>query len=195
MATDVISGLALLVAVYGVWLSRRVARREERRDEQRRTSDIKVVCGERSGLTGPPVIGTSVPIEHILMIRVINGGEAPEYVHAITLESERPLPMTVAVREPHGTVEVRPRDQQTFELPLDGHQGFAWDEPFRAAVRLANEQVFYSEYGEIQPPHHGQTTVISDPEQVPDDQVGVIRFVPGERMAIGLAPEGKDDEP
>lgn len=196
MITDVISGLALFVAAYGVWLSRRVEQRGEQRYEQRHASEIKVVCGERSGLGGPPVIGTTVPLEHFLIIRVINGGEAPEYVHSITLESERPLPMTVLVRAPEGTVEVRPRDQATFELALDGRQAFAWDEPFRAVVQLANEQVFYSGYGEIRPPEHGQTVVIPNPEQVPDDQVGVIRVVPGERMAVGLMPgeDGQDDE-
>ncbi len=191
MVTDIISGLALVVAACGVWLSRRVARREERQDEQRRKSDIKVVCGERLGLGGSPVIGATVPLEHFLTIRVLNGGEAPEYVHEITLESERPQPTTVAVRKPNGTVEVRPRDHQTFELPLDGRQGFTWDEPFRAVVRLANEQVFYSGYGAIQSPRHGQTVVIPDPDQVPDDEMGVIHFVPGERIAIGLAP-GED---
>jgi hypothetical protein len=193
MDTDIISGLALLVAAYGVWLSRRVARRDERLEEQRRVSDIKVACSERQSLDGPPVIGTTVSREHILTVRVINGGEAPEYVHSITLESERPLPLTVSVREPQGTVEVRPRDQQTFELALDGHQGFAWDEPFRAVIRLANEQTFYSDYGTVQSPQHGQSVVIPDPEQVPDDQIGHVRFIPGERIATTLEP-GEDQD-
>jgi hypothetical protein len=183
MATDIISGLALVVAAYSVWLARRGAQREEHLEAKKRASDIKVVCGERSSLGGPAVIGTTVPMEHILTIRVINGGEAPEYVHSITLESQRPLPMTVSVREPEGTVEVRPRDQQTFDLPLDGHQAFAWDEPFRAVVRLANEQTFYSGYGTVGRPHHGQSVVIPDPEQVPDSQVHEVRVIPGERIA------------
>jgi hypothetical protein len=193
MATDIISGLALVVAGYGVWLARRVAQHDERLEAKKHASDIKVVCGERSSLGGQPIIGTTVPMEHILTIRVINGGEAPEYVHSITLESQRPLPVTVVVRKPEGTVEVRPRDQQTFDLPLDGHQAFAWDEPFRAVVRLANEQTFYSEYGTIGQPHHGQSVVIPDPEQVPDDQVHEVSFVPGERVATAHPLSEHDD--
>jgi len=193
MVTDIIAGLALIVAAYGAWLSRRVARREERLEAQRRESDIKVVCGERLGLGGPPVIGTTVPTEHILTISVVNGGQAPEYVHSITLESERPLPVTASVREPEGTVEVRPRDQRTFDLPLDGHQAFAWDEPFRVVVRLANEQTFYSGYGTVRPPQHGQPVVIPDPEQVPDSQVHEVRFIPGERIATA-GPLSKNDQ-
>jgi hypothetical protein len=193
MGTDIISALALVVAAYGVWLARRVAHRDERLEAKKRTSDIKVTCGERSSLGGPPVIGTTVPMEHALTVCVVNGGEAPEYVHSIILESERPLPVTVSVREPRGTVEVRPRDQQTFDLALDGHQAFAWDEPFRAVVRLANEQTFYSQYGTIGWPHHGQSVEIPDPEQLPDGQVGQLRFVPGERVATVLAP-GEDED-
>jgi hypothetical protein len=188
MVTDIISGLALVVAAYSVWLARHSAQSEERREAKKRASEIKVACEERSSLGGPPIIGTTVPREHILTVRVINGGEAPEYVHSIILESQRPLPMTVSVREPKGTVEVRPRDQQTFDLPLDGHQAFAWDEPLRAVVRLANEQTFYSEYGTVGQPHHGQSVLIPDSEQVPDDQLHQVRFVPGERIAIARPP-------
>lgn len=113
------------------------------------------------------------------MVRVINDGEAPEYVHAITLESEVPSPLRIAVKQPEGTVEVRPRDQALFEYALDGSQGFQWDAPFRVAVRLANERTFYSEYGTLaQAPSHGATQVIPDPDQVPDAQVGTIRFDP-----------------
>jgi hypothetical protein len=192
MITDVISGLALVVAAYGVWLARRVTQREERLEARKRASDIKVTCGERTSLGGSAIIGTTVPMEHILTVCVINGGEAPEYVHSITLESERPLPMTVSVREPKGTVEVRPRDQQTFDLPLDGRQAFAWDEPFQAVVRLANEQIFYSGYGRVGPPQHGQSVVIPDPEQLPDDQVHRVRFIPGERIAVAVPPDEDD---
>ncbi len=195
MVTDIIAGLALMAAIYGALLSRRVARREERLEAQRRESDIKVTCGERLGLGGPPVIGATVPIEHILTISVVNGGEAPEYVHSITLESERPLPVTVSVREPEGTVEVRPRDQRAFELPLDGRQAFAWDEPFQAVVRLANEQTFFSGYGTVRPPQHGQSVVVPDPDQVPDDQVHEVRFIPGERIAtVGLLSENDHND-
>jgi hypothetical protein len=135
------------------------------------------------------VIGQTVPLRHLLTIRIVNGGEAPEYVHSISLESERPSPLTVAVRRPEGTVEVRPRDQRTFELELDGSQAFTWDEPFRAIVRLANEQTFCSEYGTLaRPPHHGQTVVIPDPEQMPDDQVAHLDMPRGERIATVLPP-------
>jgi hypothetical protein len=86
---------------------------------------------------------------------------------------------------------VRPRDQQTFELELDGSQAFAWDEPFRVVVRLANEQTFRSDYGKLdRPPHHGQSVVIPDPEHMPDSQVPSIQFTPGERVATVLPPEG-----
>jgi hypothetical protein len=187
--TGIISGLALLIAAYGAWLSTRVSRRQEQREQAKHRSDIKVACGERSGLDGPAVIGETVPLRHLLTIRVLNGGEAPEYVHSISLESESPSPITVAVRRPEGTVEVRPRDQQTFELKLDGSQGFAWDQPFRAVVRLANEQTFWSEYGTLAaPPHHGQSVVIPDPEQMPDDQVAELYVPPGERVATVLPP-------
>ncbi len=190
MLIGITSGLALLVAGYGAWLSTRVSRQQEQREQAKRRSDIKVACGEQSGLDGPPVIGETVPLRHLLTIRVINGGEAPEYVHAITLESETPSPVTVAVRRPEGTVEVRPRDQRTFELKLDGSQAFAWDKPFRAVVRLANEQTFCSEYGTLAaPPHHGQAVVIPDPEQMPDDQVARLHFPPGERIATMLPPD------
>jgi hypothetical protein len=189
--TGIISGLALLIAGYGAWLSTRVSRRQEQREQAKRRSDIKVACGEQSGLDGPPVIGERVPLRHVLTIRVLNGGEAPEYVHAISLESESPSPITVAVRQPEGTVEVRPRDQQTFELELDGSQAFTWDQPFRAVVRLANEQTFCSEYGTLAtPPHHGQSVVIPDPEQMPDDQVARVSVSPGERIATVLPPDG-----
>jgi hypothetical protein len=37
--------------------------------------------------------------------------------------------------------------------------------------------------------------VIPDLDEVPDGQVGVIRFVSSERMAVGFPPEdGQDDE-
>jgi hypothetical protein len=189
MLTGITSGLALLVAGYGAWLSTRVSRRQEQREQAKRRSDIKVACGERSGLDGPAVIGETVPVRHLLIIRVLNGGESPEYVHSISLESENPSPVTAVVRSPEGTVEVRPRDQQTFELELDGFQVFAWDEPFRAVVRLANEQTFYSEYGPLAtPPCHGQSVVIPDPEQVPNDQVAHVHVLPGEPIAIVRPP-------
>lgn len=190
MLTGIISGLALLIAAYGAWLSTRVSRRQEQREQAKRSSDIKVACGEQSGLDGPPVIGETVPLRHLLTIRVLNGGEAPEYVHSISLESESPSPITVAVRRPEGTVEVRPRDQQTFELKLDGSHAFAWDQPFRAVVRLANEQTFCSDYGTLAtPPHHGQSVVIPDPKQMPDDQVAQVHIPPGERIATMLPPD------
>jgi hypothetical protein len=193
--TGIISGLALLIAGYGAWLSTRVSRRQEQREQAKRRSDIKVACGEQSGLDGPPVIGETVPRRHLLTIRVLNGGEAPEYVHSISLESESPSPFTVAVRRPEGTVEVRPRDQQTFELKLDGSHAFAWDQPFRAVVRLANEQTFCSEYGTLAtPPHHGQSVVIPDPEQMPDDQVAQIHVPPGERIATVLPPDSSQSQ-
>jgi len=190
MLTDVMSGLALVIGGYGAWLSTRVSRHQEQREEQRRQSDIKIALEERSGLDGPPVVGTRIPCRHLLIVRVVNGGEAPEYVHSIILESERPSPVTISVRAPEGTVEVRPRDQQTFELELDGSQAFAWGEPFRVAVRLANEQTFRSDYGTLaHPPNQGQSVVIPDPEQRPDNQVPTIQFVPGERIATVLPPE------
>ena len=190
MLTGIISGLALLIAGYGAWLSTRVSRRQEQREQAKRRSDIKVICGEQSGLDGPPVIGEAVPLRHLLTIRVLNGGEVPEYVHSISLESESPSPFTVAVRRPEGTVEVRPRDQQTFELKLDGSQAFAWDQPFRAVVRLANEQTFCSEYGTLATqPHHGRSAVIPDPAQMPDDQVAHVHIPPGERIATVLPPD------
>jgi hypothetical protein len=72
--------------------------------------------GERARFGGQPlVIGETIALEHFLMARVINDGEAPEYVHSITLESEVPSPLRVVVKEPVGTVEVRPRDQALFE--------------------------------------------------------------------------------
>jgi hypothetical protein len=190
MLTDIMSGLALVIGGYGAWLSTRVSRHQEQREEQRRQSDIKIGCEERSGLDGQPVIGETLPLKHLLIVRVVNGGEAPEYVHSIILESERPSPVTVSVRAPEGTVEVRPRDQQTFELELDGSQAFVWDEPFRVVVRLANEQTFHSDYGTLaNPPHHGGSVVIPDAEQMPDDQVPSIQFTPGERIATVLPPE------
>ncbi len=191
MLSGIISGFALLIAGYGAWLSTRVSRRQEQREQAKRRSDIKVTCSEESGLDGPPVIRETVPLRHLLTIRVLNGGEAPEYVHSISLESESPSPITVAVRRPEGTVEVRPRDQQTFELKLDGSHAFAWDQPFRAVVRLANEQTFCSDYGTLAtPPHHGQSVVIPDPEQMPDDQVAQVHIPPGERIATVLPPDG-----
>lgn len=193
--TGIISGLALLIAGYGAWLSTRVSRHQEQREQAKRRSDIKVACGEQSGLDGPPVIGETVPRRHLLTIRVLNGGEAPEYVHSISLESESPSPITVAVRRPEGTVEVRPRDQQTFELKLDGSHAFAWDQPFRAVVRLANEQTFCSEYGTLAtPPHHGQSVVIPDPAQMPDDQVAQVHVPPGERIATVLPPDSSPSQ-
>lgn len=195
MLTGIISGLALLVAGYGAWLSTQVSRRQEQREQAKRRSDIKVACGEQSRLDGPPVVGETIPLRHLLTIRVLNGGEAPEYVHEITLESEAPSPFTVTVRRPEGTVEVRPRDHQTFELELDGSQAFAWDKPFRAVVRLANEQTFCSEYGTLATsPHHGQSVVISDSQQMPDNQVAQLHFPPGERIATVLPPDSAQTE-
>lgn len=152
-------------------------------------------CGSsRSRPPSPPTTRASngahkVPLRHLLTIRVLNGGKAPEYVHLISLESESPSPITVAVRRPEGTVEVRPRDQQTFELKLDGSHAFARDKPFWALVRLANEQTFCSEYGTLgTPPHDGQSVVIPDPEQMPDDQVGHVKVRLGKQIATVLPP-------
>jgi hypothetical protein len=186
MATAVIAGLALVVAVYGAWLSTRSDRRHRKREEEQRRSEIKISCGERSGFGGQRlVIGETVSAQHFLIIRVINDGEAPEYVHSITLESEHPSPLTVDVRKPEGTIEVRPRDQQTFEFALDGAQGFVWEAPFRVVVRLANEGVFYSPYGKLAySPHHGQPMIVPDPDEVPDAELNYIEFPPGERVAI-----------
>jgi hypothetical protein len=114
MITDVISGLALLVAAYGVWLSRHVARREEHRDEQRRTSDIKVFCGERSGLAGPAVIGTSVPIEHVLMIRSSTG--------ARRLSMSTPLPLRANVRFRRRSLSASHRALSRFDYGIGEHE-------------------------------------------------------------------------
>jgi hypothetical protein len=186
VVSEITSGLALAIAGYGAFLSTRVSRRQERREEQQRRSEIKISCGERSGCGGQRlVIGETVNTQHLLIIRVINDGEAPEYVHSITLESEHPSPLTVDVRKPEGTIEVRPRDQQTFEFALDGTQGFVWDAPFRVVVRLANEGVFYSPYGQLAySPHHGQPMIVPDPDEVPDAELNYIEFPPGERVAI-----------
>jgi hypothetical protein len=41
MTTGIISGLALVVAAYGVWLARRVAQRDERLEAKKRASEIR----------------------------------------------------------------------------------------------------------------------------------------------------------
>lgn len=183
MVAVLIAGLALVVAVYGAWLSTQSDRRQ-------RKSDIKVECQEKSGFAGQKlVIGETLHLEHILTVRVINDGEAPEYVHEIFLESEHPSPLKVNVRAPKGTKEVRPRDHQTFDLELDGSQGFEWDKNFRAVVVLANKQQFYSGYGWLdRPPHHGEARTIPDPEKVPDGEVAHICLPPGSRVATVSPP-------
>jgi hypothetical protein len=196
MVTDIIAVLALVVAAYGAWLSTRTFLWQRMRDDQRRVSDIKVECGESSGFGGSPlVIGTTLNREHVLTVRVTNDGEAPEYVHEISLESEHPSPLAVSVRKPDGTEEVRPRDHRTFDLALDGAQAFEWDKPFRAAVRIASKnQTFYSEYGQLaHAPHHGQPHTVVDPEQVPDAQIARVSFIPGSRMATVLPPDAAPD--
>ncbi len=171
--TTIIATLALLVAGYGAWLSTRNYRWQRKRDEERRRSDIEIEMSESLGLgDGPPVIDTTVALRHILTVRVINRGESSEFVYAISLHSERPSAITVPLRKGEGSVEVRPRDHVAFDFALTGRQGFAWDEPFRAVVRLADGQVFESGHGMLQaPPSHGVPQGIVDPDAVPDDQV------------------------
>lgn len=162
--------LGALVAIYGAALSTVVFLSQRKQ----RKSTITVACEERSGFGDqPPVIGSIVYLEHVLEVRVTNDGEAAEYVHSVVLESERPSPFRVTVRQAEGTTEVRPRDHQSFFLELDGAQGFDWHKPFRAAVQIASKnQVFYSEYGSLSSaPHHGDTLVIPDPKAMPESQV------------------------
>lgn len=186
VVTEVVAGGALLVGVYGAWLSTRTYLWQRRRDDQRRHSDVMVEVGERYGLGGQaPVIGATLAVEHILVIRVVNGGEAPEYIHEIHLENQQVSPITVSVRKPEGTVEVRPRDQHECIFALDGSQAFDWDAPFRAVVRLANKAIFHSEYGRLsRPPEHGEQVVIPDPDQVPDAQVIRVSVIPGSPTAV-----------
>ncbi len=111
-----------------------------------------------------------------MVITISNRGEAPEYVYEIRLESETQPAIYVVVRRAEGTVEVRPRDQQAFFLPLDGSKAFDWQGRFRVMVKLANGVVIRSPWAEPpHPPEHGLPFVIPDLDAVPDDQVITIR--------------------
>jgi len=195
--TMAVAVIALLIAAYGAWQNTRTQRWQRKRDEQRQRSEIDIDIGERSGLGGSElVIGETVYLDHVLTVHVINRGEAPEYVHSIVLESESESPITVVVRRPEGTVEVRPRDQESFELRLDGSHAFAWDEPFRATVRLANDEIFSSKYGSLMgPPQDGQAVVVRDPDALPNDEVGHIAIVRGSRTATMTAPASTAPRP
>jgi hypothetical protein len=166
------------VAIYGALLSTRNNRWQRKREDERRRSDVRVTVRETTGFdTDKLVIGATVRRRHRLQIGVINGGEAPEYVYGIAVESERPSPLRVVVRREEGSVEVRPRDQELFEFELDGSQWFRWDEPMRVVVRLANGNQFRSPYFELQhEPHHGCPFVVPDPDAVPSEQVNRIRL-------------------
>jgi|ERR1022692_30099 hypothetical protein len=188
--SEIVAVFAILIAAYSAFLARRTDRREKQREERLNHSQIQVVCGERNGLAGPPIYGTAVPTEHILIVRVINSGDLPEYVHEVRLQSQVPSPFAISVREAEGTVEVRPRDQVTFELVLDDPDDFQWDAPFRALVRLANQQTFYSDYAALDaPPSHGEIVVIPDPDVEP---VPEIRITPGS-SDIEIIEPGDDD--
>jgi|AntDryMetagUQ255_1029468.scaffolds.fasta_scaffold01519_2 hypothetical protein len=188
--TMAVSVIALIIAAYGAWQATRTHRWQRKRDEQRQRSEIDIGIGEQCGFGNSDlIIGETVYRHHVLTVEVINRGEAPEYVHSIVLESESESPITVFVRRPEGTVEVRPRDQQGFELRLDGSQAFSWTEPFRATVRLANDETFNSPYGSLSlPPHDGEAMVVPDPDALPDDEVAHITFDQGSRTATVTPP-------
>lgn len=161
--TQVIAIAALIVAFYSAFLATRTSRWQRRRDEEKLRSDITIGLAERRGLGGGGelIIGETRLTEHVLTVRVMNGGESPEYVREVHLETERPQPLTVKVRPPKGTTEVRPRDEATFALELTGSQAFPWSEPFVAVVELANGQVFRSSVAPGGPqPQHGLPVVI-----------------------------------
>ena len=122
------------------------------------------------------IIGTTVHMQHHLTVRVINRGEVPEYVYAVTLRSVGPSPFTVSVRKGEGSIEVRPRDHEEFTLPLDERQHFDWHEPFVVVVRLANGQEFRSPLATLDyPPFHGKPYVVPDLDQVPNEEVYRVR--------------------
>jgi hypothetical protein len=174
----ILAVLGGLLALYGAGLStKNYLWQRRRREAERQRSDVEVDWSESGGLgDGDLIIGTTIPMQHHLTVRVINRGELPEYVYEVALRSAKPSPFAVSVRKSEGSVEVRPRDHEEFTLPLDGRQHFEWHEPFVVVVRLANAQEFRSPPATLRyPPFHGTPYTVPDLDEVPDGEIYRIR--------------------
>ncbi|MDP1847636.1 MAG: hypothetical protein Q8K79_07585 [Solirubrobacteraceae bacterium] len=175
--------LVLVVAVIGVGLTAGgllVTVREHawarRREAERRSSSIVIGAAERSGLgSGDPVVGETRHREHVLVVDAQNHAETPAYVRAVWLEPEQQAPLRVFLHR-EGVQEVQPGNSEQFVVALDGSQAFPWDQSFRIVVKLANGAEFASPYAQLDyPPHHGQRFVVPDIDEVPAEQVHVLR--------------------
>lgn len=178
------AGLALAISLYGAVLATRTHRWQQSLEQERLSTKVSVTASEHSSLgDGPLIIGETIAREHLLTVRVLNGGESPEYVRTIELESEREQALTVWVRSAHGTVEVRPRDETSFGFELTGAQGFPWDERMRLVVTLANRHEVTSDYFEMHyAPCHGQPMTVQDPNS--PDAVVAVRINPNEGRIV-----------